>query len=96
MIVVYPQGYENSWNAGWCCGEAKDEGIDDVGFITDLIDYISSNFSVDSSRIYSSGHSNGCAMPHKLASEASEIFAAVGCMALYLLETPSPTYTPVS
>ena len=37
VIVVYPQGYENSWNAGWCCGEAKDEGIDDVGFITCLL-----------------------------------------------------------
>ena len=95
VIVVYPQGYENSWNAGWCCGDAKDEGLDDVGFITELIEHVSSNFSVDSSRIYSSGHSNGCAMTHKLANEASEVFAAVGCMALYLLENPSPTYTPV-
>ena len=96
VIVVYPQGYENSWNAGWCCGDAKDEGLDDVGFITELIEHVSSNFSVDSSRIYSSGHSNGCAMTHKLANEASEVFAAAGCMALYLLESPSPTYTPVS
>ena len=94
VIVVYPQGYENSWNAGWCCGDAKDVGLDDVGFITELIEHVSSNFSVDSSRIYSSGHSNGCAMTHKLANEASEVFAAAGCMALYLLENPSPTYTP--
>jgi poly(3-hydroxybutyrate) depolymerase len=35
-------------------------------------------------------------MTHKLANEASEVFAAAGCMALYLLENPSPTYTPVS
>ena len=28
VVVIYPQGYENSWNAGWCCGDAKDEGIE--------------------------------------------------------------------
>ena len=96
VIVVYPQGYENSWNAGWCCGQAKDEGVDDVRFILGLIEYISSNFSIDDSRIYASGHSNGCAMTHKLANEASDIFAAAGCMALYLLDDPAPSYTPIS
>ena len=30
VIIAYPQGYENSWNAGWCCGVAHDIGIDDV------------------------------------------------------------------
>ena len=96
VIVVYPQGYEDSWNAGWCCGQAKDEEINDVGFILQLIDYISANFSIDESRIYASGHSNGCAMTHKLANEASETFAAAGCMALYLLDDPAPSYTPIS
>jgi len=96
VVVVYPQGYQNSWNAGWCCGDAKDEDLDDVGFIVWLIDHISNVYSVDASRIYSTGHSNGCAMSHKLANEASEVFAAVGCMALYHLDQPSPSYTPVS
>ncbi len=95
VVVVYPQGYQDSWNAGWCCGEARDEGINDIGFILKLIEYINSNLSIDETRIYASGHSNGCAMTHKLANEASEVFAAVGCMALYLLEDPDPTYTPV-
>ena len=96
VIVVYPQGYEDSWNAGWCCGQAKDEEINDVGFILQLIDYISANFSIEESRIYASGHSNGCAMTHKLANEASETFAAAGCMALYLLDDPASSYTPIS
>jgi polyhydroxybutyrate depolymerase len=96
VVVVYPQGYENSWNAGWCCGQAKDEGIDDVGFILELVEYIIGNFSIDNSRIYASGHSNGCAMTHKLANEASDIFAAAGCMALYLLDAPATSYTPIS
>ena len=96
VVVVYPQGHENSWNAGWCCGEAKDVGLDDVGFILSMIETISDNITVDDSRIYASGHSNGCAMTHKLANEASHVFAAAGCMALYLLEDPHPSYSPIS
>lgn len=96
VVVVYPQGYENSWNAGWCCGEAKDQEIDDVGFIITLVNYVINNFSIDESRIYASGHSNGCAMTHKVANEASDVFAAVGCMALYLLGETDPSYSPIS
>ncbi len=96
VIVVYPQGYQNSWNAGWCCGEAKDEELDDVGFILEVIAQITDEYPIDESRIYASGHSNGCAMTHKLTNEASHVFAAVGCMALYLLDAPSPSYTPTS
>lgn len=96
VVVMYPQGIENSWNAGWCCGEAKDSGIDDVGFILSAIEAVQANHSIDASRIYSTGHSNGCAMTHKLANEASSTLAAAGCMALYLLEDPHPSYTPVS
>ena len=94
VIIAYPQGHENSWNAGWCCGVAHDIGIDDVGFILNMIELISTNYSVDDSKIYASGHSNGCAMTQKLANEASHIFAAGGCMALYLLEDADPSFSP--
>ena len=94
VIIAYPQGHENSWNAGWCCGVAHDIGIDDVGFILNMIELISTNYSVDDSKIYASGHSNGCAMTQKLANEASHIFAAGGCMALYLLEDEDPSFSP--
>ena len=96
FVTLYPQGVEDSWNAGWCCGEAKDVGIDDVDFILTMIETVSTNISFDAPRIYSSGHSNGCAMTHKLANEASHVFAAAGCMALYLLEEPHPSYSPIS
>ena len=94
VIIAYPQGHENSWNAGWCCGVAHDIGIDDVGFILQMVEQISTNFSINDSKIYASGHSNGCAMTQKLANEASHIFAAGGCMALYLLEDADPSFSP--
>ena len=94
VIIAYPQGHENSWNAGWCCGVAHDIGIDDVGFILKMVELISANYSINDSKIYASGHSNGCAMTQKLANEASHIFAAGGCMALYLLEDADPSFSP--
>ena len=69
---------------GWCCGVAHDIGIDDVGFVLQMIEQISARL-INDSKIYASGHSNGCAMTQKLANEASHVFAG-GCMALYLLE----------
>ncbi len=94
VIIAYPQGYENSWNAGWCCGVAHDIGIDDVGFILQMVELISTNYSINDSKIYASGHSNGCAMTQKLANEASHVVAAGGCMALYLLEDADPSFNP--
>ena len=94
VIIAYPQGHENSWNAGWCCGVAHDIGIDDVGFILQMIEQISANYSINDSKIYASGHSNGCAMTQKLVNEASHVFAAGGCMALYLLEDADPSFSP--
>ncbi|MEZ5706457.1 MAG: hypothetical protein R3E56_15020 [Burkholderiaceae bacterium] len=39
-LLVFPNGYSRlpagklaTWNAGLCCGQARDKGIDDVGFV---------------------------------------------------------------
>ena len=36
-IVVYPDGWGNSWNFGPCCDHALEECIDDFGFIRKLV-----------------------------------------------------------
>jgi poly(3-hydroxybutyrate) depolymerase/peptidoglycan/LPS O-acetylase OafA/YrhL len=35
--LVYPAGYERSWNAGGCCGKAAKAGVNDVAFIEALV-----------------------------------------------------------
>ena len=95
FLVVYPRGYENSWNSGWCCGEARNEGLNDVGFLVEMILEIEATWNTDPGKRYVTGLSNGCAMSQKLANNASHIFTAVGCMAHYLLEQPSPDYSPI-
>lgn len=50
FITVYPDGYLNSWNVGTCCAGARAANIDDVGFVSQLIDQLSSQLCIDPSR----------------------------------------------
>jgi polyhydroxybutyrate depolymerase len=77
MVVVYPQGVGNSWNAGNCCGRAMDEQIDDVRYLRELVREIESELCIDTTRVYATGMSNGAMMSYRLACEASDIFAAI-------------------
>jgi polyhydroxybutyrate depolymerase len=79
FIVVYPDGTGDtkSWNAGNCCGYAMTNDIDDVGFISALIDTLSANYNIDSTRIYATGFSNGSMMSYRLAAELSQKIAAI-------------------
>lgn len=77
FIVVHPDGVDNSWNAGSCCGTAASQNIDDVAFARALVGAVSASYCVDATRVYSTGFSNGGYMSHRLACEASDVFAAV-------------------
>jgi polyhydroxybutyrate depolymerase len=97
FIIVWPYGLCNSWNSGkTCCGSAVEDDIDDVGFIRKLVEQVSEQYDIDRNRVYVTGLSNGCSMAQRLANEASDIVAAVACMAQYLLVPPDTGYTPVS
>jgi poly(3-hydroxybutyrate) depolymerase len=72
FIVVWPQGIDNAWNVGRCCG-----GADDVAFTRAMIAKISSEKSIDPKRIYATGCSNGGGMSYMLACNAADVIAAV-------------------
>ncbi|MBX3221577.1 MAG: dienelactone hydrolase family protein [Labilithrix sp.] len=69
FIALFPDGVGRSWNAGECCGKAKDRSLDDVGFIRELVEHVASRWCVDRSRIYAMGFSNGAFLAHRLACE---------------------------
>lgn len=81
FIVAYPDGVELNWNDGRMDEEANDrahrENIDDVGFISALIDTMIQNFSVDPGRVYITGISNGAIMSYRLACEISHKITAI-------------------
>lgn len=77
FILVMPNGHQNSWNAGTCCGGAASTGIDDVGFVRAVFAEISEHLNIDLGRVYATGLSNGGYMSYRLACEASDLFVAV-------------------
>ncbi len=82
FAVVYPDGYPSpinirTWNAGGCCGYAMNSDIDDVGFISALLDTLIASYAIDTQRIYATGMSNGGFMSYRLACELSERIAAI-------------------
>lgn len=81
FIVVYPDGIELNWNDGRMDEVAKDrahrENIDDVGFISALIDSMIKDYNIDKKRVYITGISNGAIMSYRLACELSDKIAAI-------------------
>jgi len=95
FILVSPNGLGNSWNGGFCCGFAAENGIDDVGFTSDMIDAISSEYCVNPDRIYATGISNGGFMSYRLACDLSDRIAAIGPVAAANLTTSCAPSRPV-
>jgi len=74
FIVVYPQGLNNSWNAGSCCGDNHNA---DVAFIRELLDRLVADDQVNPNRVLVTGMSNGGMMAHRLACDLSDRILAI-------------------
>jgi polyhydroxybutyrate depolymerase len=86
FIVLYPNGigilgYFQHWNAGHCCGKAGADEVDDVGFLTKVIEDACVRLAVDRHRIYMTGFSNGGMMVHRFAAERGDLLAAIAPLA---------------
>lgn len=103
FIVVYPDGIELNWNDGRIDEEANDrahkENIDDVGFISALIDSMIIDYNIDPKRVYITGISNGAIMSYRLACELSHKITAIAPVdgsIPYMLLTECSPMEPVS
>jgi len=96
FIVVYPDGVERHWNDGrgveWYRAHAAD--IDDVGFISALIDHLSGKLNIDASRVYATGISNGGMMSYRLACELSRKVAAIAAVTASIAVDKAPMWSP--
>ena len=105
FIVAYPDGVTRfadgtggarTWNGGKCCGPAVTRNVDDVAFLRAVVKDVAKAQSIDRSRVYAVGHSNGGIMALRLACEASDVFAAVGAQSASLETTGCAPRRPVS
>ena len=95
FIVVYPYGTGSfdkkllTWNTWNCCGYADKKNINDIDFINAVLKQIKEKYSLDEKRVYATGLSNGGMMCYLIASELSELFAAVAPVAGAMFDTTS-------
>ena len=75
FLVAYPNGIGETWNI------SSSTGIDDVGFISALIDTIDLDYNIDLERVYATGMSMGGFMSYRLACELSDRIAAIASVA---------------
>jgi polyhydroxybutyrate depolymerase len=80
FIVVYPSGIEGVGPRVWHVGR---EGRlqPDIRFISDLIDKLEADYTINRTRIYANGLSNGGGMSFVLSCTMSDRIAAVGMVA---------------
>ncbi len=89
IIMVYPNGVDNEWNI------FSVNGVDDVGFISALIDTMAANYNIDQDRVYSTGMSMGGFMSHRLACELENRIAAIASVAGVLAFSPCEPSRPM-
>ncbi|MDQ6781987.1 MAG: hypothetical protein M3063_00765 [Actinomycetota bacterium] len=77
-ILVYPAGYQRSWNAGGCCGPAQVGNLDDVGFVKAVLAKVKAT-EPDASPgpAYLAGYSNGGKLALRIACEDAGDFSGV-------------------
>src|SRR5581483_5554966 len=80
FLLAFPDGVDKNWNDGRpdVDSKAHKENVDDVGFISALIDDVGAKLPLDSARVYATGISNGAIMSTRLACELAGRIAAVG------------------
>jgi len=78
FIVAYPDAPGGAWNTSHASATS---GNDDVGYLSALIDALTTEFDVDPKRVYVTGFSMGASMSYRMACERQDRIAAIGPVA---------------
>lgn len=83
FITAFPDAVDRNWNDGRDSDFSRShrDNIDDVGFISTMIDSISAEALIDPARIYVTGISNGGMMSLRLACDLADRIAAIAPVA---------------
>ena len=86
FIGIAPDGKRDStlnrfWSATDACCDHYGDGVDDVTYLTELLDEAEERLAVDPSQVYLMGHSNGGFMSYRLACELGSRITALASLA---------------
>lgn len=96
FIVVYPQGIEKQWNDGRQGDQTKTwrEDIDDTGFLVNIVEEVSRMHTIDRSRVYTCGMSNGGFMSTRLICDRPDVFRGGAILTATISEDYFPKCDP--
>jgi polyhydroxybutyrate depolymerase len=94
FIVVAPDGYEHHWADGRGTTPPEKAGVDDVAFITALLDTLEQQYRIDTHRVYATGISNGGIFSFWLGCQLASRLAAIAPVAAMLATNDAPTCHP--
>ena len=85
FVFAYPEGTLDSrnyqfWNATDACCDFGRIGVDDSGFLSDLIKKLQSTYRIDAKRVYVIGHSNGGFMSFRFACDHADQVTAIASL----------------
>ena len=81
FLIAYPSAIDGDWSDDIHDTFGDPSGDFNISFIDALLDAMAADFSVDSSRIYSTGYSQGGNLSYILASAFPDRFAAIASVA---------------
>jgi poly(3-hydroxybutyrate) depolymerase len=97
FIAVYPNAYQSGglWNkfvdfAPGDSGSGNYTAPDDVLFFSDLTDYLCTTYTINTAKVYATGHSGGAYMCYNLAMQLSNKIAGVAPVAGSLWGSNAP------
>lgn len=89
FVVAYPDGVARTWNAGGCCGAARDRRVDDVAYLDALVAAVRGTDGTGP--VYAVGFSNGAMMAYAWACARPGALAGVGAVAgARTVDCPAP------
>lgn len=94
FVLLTPNGYRGTWNAGSCCAPAMTAGIDHTAVIDAMLDDAERLLSIDDARVFALGHSNGGMMAYRLACELSDRIAAIAAVSATMMDRDLNTSPP--
>ena len=82
FLLAFPDatGEPSEWNDGIGL-TASTRDVDDLGFVSGLIEEIVKDYQIDKKRVYVAGHSSGSFLAHQLAAVHSDLITAIGAVA---------------
>jgi polyhydroxybutyrate depolymerase len=96
FLVVYPDAVGRHWNDGRdvAAFESHRDHVDDVAFVSAVLDDVSRSHPVDAGRVFATGISNGAIFSNLLALKLSERIAAIAPVAGGLASSLPPVLRP--